>query len=142
MGKGHALCHAGGVDVVGAEADVSSISAGVFVRQPKIIGDGVQPLVACPQRSPLGQHHGRQKVHVDVTDPPAVKAVALDESERLIVVGHNDWGELMQQIQKHRAVAQASTRDLSDDERMHDHKIAFEKFGEARVAATQVVNPD
>lgn len=81
-------------------------------------------------------------MYVDISDAFAVKTVAFNESERLVVVRHNHDGKFLQQLQNERAVGQGSTRDFADHERMHDHDIAFEQFGELRFAPAQVVDPD
>ena len=40
-------------------------------------------------------------MYVDVSDPLAVKPVAFDEYERLVVVRHNNGREFLQKFQNH-----------------------------------------
>ena len=81
-------------------------------------------------------------MNVDVSDPLAVEAVALDEPERFLMVRHHDAWKILQQFKDQRALGQAPACDLADDEWVRDDEALSEQVGEPRVAPAQVLDPD
>lgn len=78
---------------------------------------------------------------VQIPDSLPMQPVAVDKSECLVVICHNDCRELVKQAENQRAIGQASARDFADYEWVHEHGTAVEQRSKLRVDPAQMVDP-
>jgi hypothetical protein len=105
-------------------------------------GGCMEPLVARPQPGIGGQRDGRQQVYVHVSQAFAMNPMAVDECQYFFRLGDRCHWKMAQQVEHHRTVRKTAASDLADHERMGKHARVLEQRAQARVAATQVVDPD
>ena len=75
-----------------AELERASIGVGVPEGAAEALGHEAQSLVTRPQARSCHEGHGSQQMRIDVADALAVKKVALDEAEHLVVPGDHRGG--------------------------------------------------
>lgn len=80
-------------------------------------------------------------MRVDVSDPLAVQPMTLDEPEHLVNLGNGGHREVLKEFEHGASVCQAAAGDLANDERMDDHRRAFEQRRQLRVTPAQVIHP-
>ena len=80
-------------------------------------------------------------MRIDVSDPSAMKPMTLDEPENLVDLGHGGHGKVLKQFEHGPPVCQTAAGDLADDERVDDHRCAFEQRRQLRVTPAQVIHP-
>jgi hypothetical protein len=107
----------------------------------EIFGDPVQTLVARPDscRTDCGR---RQQMNIDVSDAFAVKLVSFDVAKDFVRFGNRRLRQLLEQFQDQRAIGEAATGNLTNNERVHDHIVAFKESCKSRIAAAKMVDPD
>jgi hypothetical protein len=81
-------------------------------------------------------------VKVYVTDAFAVEVVTFNVAKNLIGFRNCRLWQLQRQLQGQRAVSQAAAGNLTHDERMHDHGIAFQQIDKLCIATAKMVDPD
>ncbi len=120
--------------------NVNSSSTWYLYSTTKFARHRQQSLVASPEFCSV-QGCGSQQVHVDVTDAYAMETMALDVAKNLGGFSNCRHRQVLEQVQRQRAIRQAAAGNLSDDEWMHDHCVIFKQLGQTHISDSKMINP-
>ena len=67
-------------------------------------------------------------MNIDVTDALAMETVALDVAKNLTGLRNDRHRQVLEQVQCRCAIRQTAAGNLTHDEWMHDHGIAFKQI--------------
>jgi hypothetical protein len=128
-------------DVINAmAATAATIRAG---GRPEVqLGcDHGKPLVASPKLRTLGQRHRRKKVRIDIADAFPHQAVTFDEVECFGIACDDTRRQRGQEAENFAPPYDLAASHLTDDERMHQHILGFQRVSKERDRFVEMVNP-
>ncbi len=111
-------------------------------RQIQFDGDGVQPLIVCPQLRPRCQPNRGEEMDIVISDATPEQGVANDEMQNFRVGCDDGMGQVRQGAQHHLSLTQIAQGEFADDKRMAQNHSGIEQPDENLVAGAQMINPD
>ena len=109
-------------------------------RTTELARDRKQSFVACPEFCSV-QGCGSQQVSVDITDAFAVETMALDVTKNLGGFRDRRHRQVLEQVQRQRAIRQAAAGNFTYDEWVHDYCVTFKQIGQPHISGAKMVNP-